>query len=1538
MAEYGYAPGNDNESRSILLAGGAAAVGLFALGRGLRPWANKQLRKDLDLFANKAASGGSEAAASRAFAHVADAAMPQASWGQALGMGIARGRPMRLWQKFAQVNTMGRLIDDLGFLRELREQYGAEQIQSLGTIERFGGVFHNKVVPGAKPTDRLFFAAGDLYSLSGATGSFEKHEGKYWLYGKAGAGERRSVFEKTIADLTGASQDPEVLKGIVLSHKTKYLELFGVGKLKARDALRANDGNLDEAAKALGVELDLKKLDRVTRHKAEDISSDLKGMHRTLNRLEDPSALGRAKRFLDVGLNERGHPMWTKEWRQEFRESLFGVLNPEDIPLGRESLSGYGVVRTMRGFKGVRDMFLGGRDGQINAGTIAAYHLFSRINTSVAWNGLVPGLALSGRSASSPVAYFANIMTKRALPLYASAFYAGYANDMIGQKTGQRPTDWAQLQWAAQAERFAAWKDRAGISKFARDVDELSGGALGYIAHPFVEAPVGLTAAELREQHRSGDQAVRKGRWWIFGSSTPFRGDRVQYFTPNYARKARAGDLNKTSTLYSSVDEYYANAALPTPTHPLSWLKHFFTDRYHWENKHYRDRPYPLTSPMFESTTPWGAVLNPTLGRLLKPTMMMHKDELPYIVDGPHQGRPNPTHRQHLRELNREIQDQANAREVTGFVTPSGAIAPMAVYERPDGFGLRAANEALLEEDPDAELVGTYGTGARGVAVYGSGKQKARHGVREANARVMSGSNKTGIAARYTDDYMLEPAQLPGVFAAEDPNDPRALRSLIRSDDPRYQAGLAYYSLTELGGIYGFSAVTATGDLYADRPTLSNAGRMTSFERQYWDKWNLGGLFPTPGLSEAFRRFIPHRFHSNTEYNPIRNQMPTWLPGQEGEDPAYFTDFLHGDPYVAVPNGEERLPGEAYDRLHGIKGGNYSQLDRLAILADVAPWSQQYRRYRDALTHSELSESERMRLLAIKAQVTARKKRFDFSPYRAKYSDLDYEHVRVKDVIDNNTFTTFEHPDNPIRLAGVHIASTDDAAAYISRMIHPGAHLRIGVAQDQTQLVSHDTLHTMRAVVFSHGTMVNRAAIDDGVGTEHEESNPAGLHVKYTEREIAAAKLLEGFAHTPIPAIHNKFLPVDSPLELYRRTQVYGKDWQDWRHPFRDYLFPSLESAAQQGLAGAMVAGYLGYQLGVGKAIRATAPLEKSIPSMLRYAGGLRLGSRAGLAAGFAAAALGLGAYRRHFNDAGVPAYRRRERDINEYFDVLKYVKFEGLYEKTRSWIKAHQHHDIGTTIDRYAREGEERKRRIQVLKSEKRNLIVHGGKREHADRIREINAEIHELQSYRRQLALSREDVLALQYKNLASQTLYGAERGGPLQNVLMAMPAKEREFFQAFLKAPGPEREQILRLVPRNERRFLESAWGMKSDERPTLESYFQGHYLPGADWGGWKTNENLNDYKLVVMKQEGLDMTTQGFWPQDEQRVKEQGTRDLRPLRPTGGDIRRQVHAALTGMGLRDVDVDLIPNRSGAHKIDLQIEHDRKDEIKREQLSLT
>jgi hypothetical protein len=63
-----------------------------------------------------------------------------------------------------------------------------------------------------------------------------------------------------------------------------------------------------------------------------------------------------------------------------------------------------------------------------------------------------------------------------------------------------------------------------------------------------------------------------------------------------------------------------------------------------------------------------------------------------------------------------------------------------------------------------------------------------------------------------------------------------------------------------------------------------------------------------------------------------------------GED--YYTDFKKRDPYVKVDQGFARLPGAGYAALHpelkDVDTEDYPEINKMAILADVAPYSREY--------------------------------------------------------------------------------------------------------------------------------------------------------------------------------------------------------------------------------------------------------------------------------------------------------------------------------------------------------------------------------------------------------------------------------------------------------------------------------------------------------------------------------------------------------------------------------------------------------------------
>ena len=108
---------------------------------------------------------------------------------------------------------------------------------------------------------------------------------------------------------------------------------------------------------------------------------------------------------------------------------------------------------------------------------------------------------------------------------------------------------------------------------------------------------------------------IKKGRWWEAGG-TPYEGGETSYFRPH------AYQMLMTKSDEKSVwGEDYENF------NPITrfMLKNF---TYYLEEKNYYDRPYPMTGAAFEDVPVLGPLLSSTVGQLVKPTKLMHEDEL----------------------------------------------------------------------------------------------------------------------------------------------------------------------------------------------------------------------------------------------------------------------------------------------------------------------------------------------------------------------------------------------------------------------------------------------------------------------------------------------------------------------------------------------------------------------------------------------------------------------------------------------------------------------------------------------------------------------------------------------------------------------------------------------------------------------------------------------------------------------------------------------------------------------------------------------
>jgi len=402
----------------------------------------------------------------------------------------------------------------------------------------------------------------------------------------------------------------------------------------------------------------------------------------------------------------------------------------------------------------------------------------------------------------------------------------------------------------------------------------LAGAGLGLaLIAPFLPgALVPSTRPDELERIYSGQQEVpiRKGRWWEFGR-TPWEGNRIMYYRPHWY--ARMQQRSKEVSIWGDKP--------PTPLQ--QWWRQEFT--YDLEREFYEERPYPITSLPFEDVPFIGPLLANTIGRLIKPPVLMHTEE---------------------------------------WMGPGGEQLAMA-----PGFGERRAAE--LGELPPG--------------------------------RAETPFNLTGTA------------------------------------------GEQAYRMTEMIGLPGFTissikeALTGSADFFDQTMRLESARRAFGTERDYWDLEIGGGL----GTTEALRRLYPHRRRQIPLYNPIRNMMPEWLPGPGEKSP----DFLHGDPYTKVQEGELRLPGAGYaarfPELQNFKPEDYPDIHRYKILADVAPYSDKYKSMLQSIRSQRKletwSEYEEGIYKMTEAQLKERKikRRFAEYEYLSPTGDIDDEGAYYKD-------------------------------------------------------------------------------------------------------------------------------------------------------------------------------------------------------------------------------------------------------------------------------------------------------------------------------------------------------------------------------------------------------------------------------------------------------------------------------------------------------------------------------------------------------------
>lgn len=201
----------------------------------------------------------------------------------------------------------------------------------------------------------------------------------------------------------------------------------------------------------------------------------------------------------------------------------------------------------------------------------------------------------------------------------------------------------------------------------------------------------------------------------------------------------------------------------------------------------------------------------------------------------------------------------------------------------------------------------------------------------------MAGSDGGIKLMHEIEERESRPSEALGGFGPGAPISPYAGRARIGQQIYQWteQAGLEGYMTTMGFGLNPFSikSMTGTDSFYSQDNWLESANQMHSLTRDFWERELGGGFFTT----EAYRRFFPRPRSEIGSYNPIANNMPSWIPEQ----------LQTGDPYAKIASGEVRMPGAGYAAVHAelrdTDPENYPVWHQYAILSDVAWWSQEFR-------------------------------------------------------------------------------------------------------------------------------------------------------------------------------------------------------------------------------------------------------------------------------------------------------------------------------------------------------------------------------------------------------------------------------------------------------------------------------------------------------------------------------------------------------------------------------------------------------------------
>jgi tetratricopeptide (TPR) repeat protein len=636
-------------------------------------------------------------------------------------------------------------------------------------------------------------------------------------------------------------------------------------------------------------------------------------------------------------------------------------------------------------------------------------------------------------------------------------------------------------------------------------------------------------------------------------------------------------------------------------------------DPYWLEKKHMDDAPTPLTGKMFAEGTPWGAVLNPTVGDLIKPQIML--PETKKRLTG--KGRDIKTVLKNINERTKNKkadytnddllvingtdirnatyipygQPSPNELIVTGgnvkgmdylnrLSTIDNYAVPTYVPEDqaslialPSG-GYNAQGDSIQVDVTSNKFTKALARGVNSILgeVYKENNEKGKNLIGKINAAIIereslgtsvfSSSPDSTSQGTYVYNNLINEYNTRMANYYDEKATPGMINRSIAADHLKDLG----HSAKNLSGIHGFLFDTFFGDNSVTY-RWENAGSYQSFSGRFWDA-GLGGLGGGP--MEIARRFFPSSDKSRVDYNPLRNNVADWLP-----------DYLQvGNPFSKLTKGEMRLPGKGYESLNELHPDEYATdgygaFDRFKILADVAPNSQEYKIWHNIVKHQITDPELKKEVEEIEARTKRMRGSHEFYEYQYLHTDTKYETGVVKEIRKDKVVLV---NNQVLSLAGIKF--NENYGGELSELIKPGEKIQYRTTDEAINDLENGVVRN--AAIYKGADTVNKQLMDMGVAERDKmDTSAIGQLATVTSRQEFWGAMQELIAHARIPILHNKLMHIETALESFESEQINGANLQTWDHPIETVLKPMMnEAMGQSMLKRAAVVAYGRYHFG----------------------------------------------------------------------------------------------------------------------------------------------------------------------------------------------------------------------------------------------------------------------------------------------------------------------------------------------------------------------